>query len=144
MLQGRSPRFVERQEPDFGACRSDVHARTFDFRSPTPASGSVTLTCDFVTLAARGVFLHALDFLGRHPSHLVDGEGPDQPLSNSLAHLVGCHVKGAGGFGHGVGSRHGAASLNATLQFSRRPLGREPVSAVVSRADAGDWAEALD
>ena len=99
-------------------------ARTFDFRSPPPALGSVTLTCDFVTLAAGDVCLHALDFVGGHPGRLVDGEGPEQPVLDGLVNLSGCHAEDPAGLGDGIGTKlMVGSSLNEPLQLSRQPLG---------------------
>jgi hypothetical protein len=42
------------------------------------------VTCDFVTMAAGYVCLHALDFVGEHPGRLVDGEGPEQHTLDGL------------------------------------------------------------
>jgi hypothetical protein len=71
------------------------------------------LTCDFVTLAAGDVCLHALDFVGRHPGRVVDGEGPEQPVFDGLVNLSRCHAEDPAGLGNGIGTkaRHAGSFL---------------------------------
>jgi hypothetical protein len=81
----------------------------------------VTLTCDFVTMAAGHVCLHALDFVGGHPDRLVDGEGPKQRTFDGLVNLGGCHAEGPTDLSDSVGpnARHGPVPFpDGTSRYS--------------------------
>jgi hypothetical protein len=44
----------------------------------------MTFNCDFVTLAASDVCLHAFDFIGGHPGRLVVVKAHSRPCSMAL------------------------------------------------------------
>jgi hypothetical protein len=92
--------------------------------------GGVTLTCDFVTLAASNVRLHTLDFLGGHAGRVVDGEGPEQSALDGFVNLSGSHAEDLADLSDGVGTkaRHAGSFLcgdePTVMTIAARPVAR--------------------